>query len=49
LVNRPVFDQHGHHVATPDLLDVEAGVVGEYDGAMHRGRARHARDAFARR
>lgn len=33
--NVPVFDRSGHHIATPDLLDVEAGVVGEYDGSVH--------------
>ncbi|GGR50146.1 hypothetical protein GCM10010197_15260 [Nocardioides luteus] len=33
--NHPVFDLAGNHVGTPDLLDVEAGVVGEYDGALH--------------
>ena len=35
LANQPVFDLSGHHIGTPDLLDVEAGVVGEYDGALH--------------
>lgn len=35
LVNRPIFDLRGHHLATPDLLDPVAGVVGEYDGAHH--------------
>ena len=33
LTNRPVFDLHGRHIGTPDLLDVEAGVYGEYDVA----------------
>ncbi|PUA83002.1 hypothetical protein [Nocardioides currus] len=33
LANRPVFDRNGRHVGTPDLLDVEAGVYGQYDGA----------------
>lgn len=41
LCNHPVFDLDGRHIGTPDLLDVEAGVVGEYDGALHlRGRQR---------
>lgn len=44
LANRPVFDAAGKHVGTPDLLDVEAGVVGEYDGAMHLLGHRRARD-----
>jgi len=44
LVNPPVFDLGGRLLGYPDLLDVEAGVVGEYDGAAHRGRDRHRRD-----
>ena len=35
LCNQPVFDRHGLHIGTPDLLDVEAGVVVQYNGAMH--------------
>ena len=35
--NQPVFDLRGRHLLTPDLLDEEAGVVGEYDGAVHLG------------
>lgn len=31
-LNTPVFDLHGRHLGTPDLLDVEAGLVGEYEG-----------------
>jgi hypothetical protein len=39
--NVPVFDLSGRHIGTPDLLDEEAGVVGEYDGSVHlAGRAR---------
>ncbi|QBR93172.1 hypothetical protein [Nocardioides euryhalodurans] len=44
LVNRPVFDLRGRLLGYPDLLDPVAGVVGEYDGAAHRGRDRHRRD-----
>lgn len=33
LVNRPVFDVQGRFLGTPDLLDEEAGVALEYDGA----------------
>lgn len=44
LCNRPVFDLRGRHLGTPDLLDVEAGVVGEYDGAVHLRTGRRARD-----
>jgi hypothetical protein len=35
LCNRPVFDLEGHHLGTPDLLDVEAAVVVQYDGPVH--------------
>ena len=35
LCNRPVFDRSGRHLGTPDLVDPVAGVVGEYDGALH--------------
>jgi hypothetical protein len=44
LCNRPVFDLGGRHLGTPDLLDVPAGVVGEYDGAIHLSRTQRARD-----
>ncbi len=44
LVNPPVFDLDGRLLGYPDLLDVEAGVVGEYDGLAHRSRAQHRRD-----
>lgn len=35
LCNPPIFDATGHHLLTPDLLDVQAGVVGQYDGIVH--------------
>ena len=35
LMNQPVFDLDGRHVATPDLLDVEAGLACEYNGSLH--------------
>ena len=35
LCNHPVFDRHGRHIGTPDLLDPEAGAVVEYDGFLH--------------
>jgi len=44
LTNRPVFDLQGRHIGTPDLLDVEAGLFGEYDGAMHLDGKRRLRD-----
>ena len=45
LVNVPVFTLTGEQVCIADLLDVEAGLVVEYDGAEHRTVGRHARDA----
>ena len=47
----PVFDRSGRHLGTPDLLDEEAGVVGEYDGSLHlqgvqRGRDVRREEAF---
>jgi hypothetical protein len=44
LCNHPVFDLGGRHIGTPDLLDIEAGVVGEYDGALHLAGGRRAVD-----
>lgn len=44
LTNRPVFDLRGRHLLTPDLIDPEAGVVGEYDGAVHLSRLGKTRD-----
>jgi hypothetical protein len=44
LCNIPVFDRSGRHVGTPDILDEEAGVAGEYDGSVHLQLARRARD-----
>ncbi|WP_408898209.1 hypothetical protein ACJ5H2_03670 [Nocardioides sp. R1-1] len=44
LANQPVFDRAGRHLATPDLIDPRAGVVGEYDGAVHLSRERRAVD-----
>lgn len=42
--NVPILDRSGRHVATPDLLDPVAGVVGEYDGALHLASAQRTRD-----
>lgn len=44
MVNRQVFDRRGRLLAVADLLDGEAGLVGEYDGADHRSAARHSAD-----
>lgn len=53
LCNHPVFDRSGHHIGTPDLLDPEAGVVGEYNGSLHlegaqRRKDREREEAFRR-
>jgi hypothetical protein len=44
LCNAYVVDADGTVVAMPDLLDPEAGMVGEYDGATHRELASHTED-----
>jgi hypothetical protein len=43
-VNRGLTDGDGFFVGEPDLLDLEAGLVGEYDGSDHRTLARHTAD-----
>jgi len=43
-VNRPVFDHTGRLLGVADLLDVQAGVVGEFDGADHRKARQHSSD-----
>lgn len=44
--NVPVFDLTGRHLGTPDLLDSDAGLVVEFNGAAHLdvGRRRVDRD-----
>ena len=44
-VNCPVFDRAGHLLGTADLLDLEAGLAVEFDGAEHRSAKRQTRDA----
>ncbi len=44
LTNRPVFDLRGRHLGTPDLIDPQTGLMGEYDGPGHLPRAQRARD-----
>jgi AbiEi antitoxin C-terminal domain len=44
LVNVPIFDLDGNFLGAPDLLDVEAGLALEFDGAGHRERERHRSD-----
>lgn len=44
LCNVPVFDRSGRLIAIVDLLDVEAGCVGEYQGEHHKHGDRHRAD-----
>ena len=44
LCNVPVFTRAGRLIGLPDLLDVELGVGGEYDGEDHKSADRHRRD-----
>ena len=44
LCNRPVFDLNEHHIGTPDLIDPVAGVLGEYNSALHLQGERRAKD-----
>ncbi|UUZ59342.1 hypothetical protein [Nocardioides sp. B-3] len=44
LVNVPVYDVSGRLLGIADLIDLEAGLVVEFDGADHREAARHTRD-----
>lgn len=44
LCNQPVFDLVGNHLFTPDLLDLEVGVAGEYDGSVHDTGPRRGKD-----
>lgn len=43
-VNRRIWDRTGRLLGIADLLDEAAGVVGEFDGADHRGARRQADD-----
>jgi len=42
--NRPLFSTAGRFLGVPDLLDVDAGVVCEYDGSDHLRSGRRHRD-----
>ncbi|MFL6062181.1 MAG: hypothetical protein ACJ72E_13180 [Marmoricola sp.] len=42
--NWPVADADHRFIGRPDLLSVELGVVGEFDGAGHRTRSQHRED-----
>lgn len=42
--NVPVFSLDGRHLGTPDVLDLDVGVRGEYEGALHLAGERRAQD-----
>ncbi len=42
--NREVYDLDGRLLGIPDLIDVEAGLVGEYQGEDHKDGAQHRKD-----
>lgn len=44
LVNPRILDRAGYLVGKPDLLDLEAALVGEYDGSGHRQLEAHTAD-----
>ena len=44
VMNREVLDLAGRVIAVVDLLEVESGTYGEYNGAAHRSRERQRRD-----
>jgi len=43
-VNEPVYAHDGALIGIPDLFDPVAGVAGEYNGEIHKGRERHRKD-----
>ena len=43
-VNADVYGDDGRFLGRPDLLDAGSGLVGEFDGAMHRELARYTAD-----
>ncbi len=45
LCNAPLFDLRGRFIATPDLLDVEAGLAIDYNGEHHAQLTTRVRDA----
>ncbi len=45
LCNRPVFHRDGgSHIGTPDFIDVESGLLVQYDGELHLAGAQRSRD-----
>jgi len=47
LCNQPLFDLDGRHIGTPDLVDLEAGVIGQYHGGLHLSGTQRAIDERA--
>ncbi len=43
-MNGGLAGRQGYFVGEPDLLDADAGLVGEYDGAYHRSLAQQTAD-----
>ena len=43
-INCPIHDLDGRLLGIADLVDLEAGLVAEFDGEDHRGRERHTKD-----
>ena len=48
VLNREVYDLEGRLIGIPDLLDVEAGLAGEYQGADHKSPSSTATTSSAR-
>lgn len=44
LANQPLFDLRGRHLGTPDAIDPESGVMGEFNGAVHLERSQNHLD-----
>jgi hypothetical protein len=43
--NRPLFRRDdGRHIGTPDFIDVESGLLVQYDGELHLASAQRSRD-----
>jgi len=42
--NRPVFALDGTFLGTPDVLDIDTGTAGEYDGELHLAGRQRAKD-----
>jgi hypothetical protein len=43
-INCPIHDLDGRLLGIADLIDLEAGLVAEFDGEDHRSRERHTKD-----